>query len=87
MTIDVHMVEDGQLDIHLGLDGIAGGVGPEGEPGTTDPALIMLPPEASALLGGATNLLDALIWLAEHGGVPPIPLPFWSAYRGFIGVL
>lgn len=38
--------------------------------GATDPNDILLPPELSALLGGAETLADALLWLAQNGGTP-----------------
>lgn len=53
----------------------------------TDPTLILLPPDLSELLGGSANLAEALIWLAENGGGPLPPSPFWSAHRGLIGAI
>lgn len=53
----------------------------------TDPALILLPPDLSEVLGGSANLAEALLWLAENGGGPLPPSPFWSAHRGLIGAI
>lgn len=66
---------------------MSGPAGPPGPPGPNDAALILLPPDLSEVLGGSANLAEALLWLAENGGGPLPPSPFWSAHRGLIGAI
>ena len=85
MTITVRLRPQGspQINVSAGVSGLSayeiavknGFSGTEQEwlaslQGVTDPNDILLPPELSALLGGAKTLADALLWLAQNGGAP-----------------